>query len=128
VVREPHGFDISRMALLGWSMGGSGALLLAEASPGFARAVAAFSADVSPGDQIFTAPRRPRGTPVGLWCGRQDGLLSEVRAAGTGAVRAARRGQLLGGPAQLRTLVALPAGRTGLRGRGLYGLDVRSVR
>ncbi len=77
---EQRGFDISRMAVLGWSMGGFGALLLAEDFPGFVRAVAAFSPAVREGGQIFTGARHLRGTPVGLWCGRQDGLLDEVQA------------------------------------------------
>jgi pimeloyl-ACP methyl ester carboxylesterase len=75
-----RGFDPSRVALLGWSMGGYGALLLAEAYPGFARAVVALSPAVRPGDEIFTAAGQLRGTPVGLWCGRQDGLLDNVQA------------------------------------------------
>ncbi|GAB2575515.1 esterase [Paractinoplanes abujensis] len=75
-----RGFDTSRIALLGWSMGGYGSLLLAEADPGFARAVVALSPAVREGDEIFTAAPRLRGTKVGLWCGRQDGLLDDVRA------------------------------------------------
>lgn len=75
-------FDTSRVALWGWSMGGYGALLLAAAYPGFARAVAAFSPAVRRGDEIFTAAGALRGTPVGLWCGRQDGLHDTVRDLG----------------------------------------------
>ena len=75
-----RGFDISRMALLGWSMGGYGSLLLAEADPSFVRGVAALSPAVRPGDDVFTAARQLRGVSIGLWCGRQDGLLNEVRA------------------------------------------------
>ena len=75
-----RGFDARRIALWGWSMGGYGALLLAEAHPGLARAVAAFSPAVREGDEIFAAAERLRGTPVGLWCGRQDGLLDDTRA------------------------------------------------
>ena len=75
-----RGFDTRRIALWGWSMGGYGALLLAEAYPEFARAVAAFSPAVRRGDEIFAAAKQLRGIPVGLWCGRQDGLLDDVRA------------------------------------------------
>jgi hypothetical protein len=74
-----RGFDTTRVAAWGWSMGGSGALLLAEAFPGFLKAVAAFSPAVSPGDDVTSAAGLLRGTPVGLWCGRQDGLLDNVR-------------------------------------------------
>ncbi len=80
---KSRGFDVSRVTLWGWSMGGSGALLLAEAFPGFARAVAAFSPDVSPGDDVTVAARLLRGTPVGLWCGRQDPLYKKVQAFAT---------------------------------------------
>lgn len=77
---KTRGYDVSRRALWGWSVGGYGALLLAEAFPGFARAVAAFSPEVSPGDDVTGAARLLRGTPVGLWCGRQDPLYPDVRA------------------------------------------------
>ena len=73
-------FDTSRIAVWGWSTGGYGGLLLAEAYPGFARAVAAFSPAVRPGDDVFTSAGLLRGTRVGLWCGRQDGYLDDVRA------------------------------------------------
>ncbi|MBM2619992.1 esterase [Actinoplanes sp. LDG1-06] len=75
-----RGFDTSRIVLLGWSMGGYGSLLLAEAYPGFARAVVALSPAVRESDEIFRSAGRLRGTKVGLWCGRQDGLLGDVRA------------------------------------------------
>jgi hypothetical protein len=77
---KTRGFDVSRTALWGWSMGGYGALLLAEAFPGFARAVAAFSPEVSAGDDVTGAARLLRATPVGLWCGRQDPLYPAVQA------------------------------------------------
>jgi Putative esterase len=72
-------FDTSRIAAWGWSMGGYGSLLLAEAFPGFLRAVAAFSPAVGPGDDVTSAAGLLRGTPVGLWCGTRDGLLDDVR-------------------------------------------------
>ena len=75
-----RGFDTGRMAVWGWSMGGFGALLLAEAYPGWLHAVAAFSPAVRPGDAVFADVDKLRGTPVGLWCGRQDNFLRDVRA------------------------------------------------
>lgn len=75
-----RGFDTSRIAAWGWSMGGFGALLLGETYPRWLRAVAAFSPAVRPGDAVFAGAARLRGTPVGLWCGRQDGFLRDVRA------------------------------------------------
>ena len=77
---EQRGFDVSRRALWGWSMGGYGALALAEAFPQWARALAAFSPAVQPGDDVFGAAGLLRGTPVGLWCGRQDPLFADVTA------------------------------------------------
>ena len=75
-----RGFDVGRMAVWGWSMGGAGALRLAEAFPGFVRSVAAFSPAVRPGDDVFAGLRALDGVPVGLWCGREDDLYDEVRA------------------------------------------------
>jgi hypothetical protein len=75
-----RGFDTTRLAGWGWSMGGYGALLLAAAFPGFVRCVAAFSPAVRPGDDVFAGADRLRGTPIGLWCGRDDGLYDDVRA------------------------------------------------
>jgi len=75
-----RGFDISRMALWGWSMGGYGVLRLAEVYPRFARAVAAFSPACSTGDTVFREAGKLKGTPVGLWCGRQDSLFDTVTA------------------------------------------------
>jgi len=75
-----RGFDTSRIAACGWSMGGYGALLLAQTFPGFVRAVAAFSPAVNPGDDIFARADALRGLPVGLWCGTDDGLLAGVKA------------------------------------------------
>src|SRR5689334_2064272 len=75
-----RGFATDRLAVCGWSMGGYGALLLAQTFPGFVRAVAAFSPAVSPGDEVFAGAAALRGVPVGLWCGTDDGLLNDVRA------------------------------------------------
>jgi len=75
---KQRGFAVRRMAAWGWSAGGYGALLLAEAFPGFVRAVAAFSPAVYPADDVDRSTRLLRGTPIGLWCGKQDGLYDNV--------------------------------------------------
>lgn len=75
-----RGFDTGRLAAWGWSMGGYGALLLAETFTGFVRSVAAFSPAVTPGDAVFSGAARLAGTPIGLWCGRDDGLYANVRS------------------------------------------------
>jgi pimeloyl-ACP methyl ester carboxylesterase len=75
-----RGFDTTRLAVWGWSMGGYGSLLLAETFPGFVRAVAAFSPAVGRGDRVFSGTSGLRGTRVGLWCGQQDDLHGSVRA------------------------------------------------
>jgi dienelactone hydrolase len=75
-----RGFDTGRLAAWGWSMGGYGALLLAETFAGFVRSVAAFSPAVAPGDAVFSGVARLAGTPIGLWCGRDDGLYADVRS------------------------------------------------
>lgn len=75
-----RGFDTSRLAVWGWSMGGYGALLFQETFPLTVRCVAAFSPAVTPGDAVFARARMLMDTPVGLWCGRDDGLYDNVRA------------------------------------------------
>jgi len=55
-------------------------LLLAETFVGFVRSVAAFSPAVSPGDAVFRGTARLAGTPIGLWCGRDDSLYANVRS------------------------------------------------
>jgi hypothetical protein len=77
---EGRGFDTGRLAAWGWSVGGAGSLLLAEAFPGFVRAVAAFAPAVGPGDAVFEGAALLKGTKVGLWCGRGDDLYDNVRA------------------------------------------------
>jgi dienelactone hydrolase len=74
-----RGYDAPRLAAWGWSMGGYGVLGLAEARPGWLRAVAAFSPAVQPGDRVFASIDRLRATPLGVWCGRSDPLLDNVR-------------------------------------------------
>jgi predicted esterase len=75
-----RGFDISRIMLWGWSTGAAGALLLAETFRGFARATAAFSPAIAPGDEVFEQVARLRSHPLGLWCGLDDPLLKNVQA------------------------------------------------
>lgn len=80
-----RGFDGDRRAAWGWSRGGHGTLLLAEAA-GDLRFAAAFSpaipeqADDSSG--VWAGADRLADTPVGLWCGTADPLLDRVRAFG----------------------------------------------
>ncbi|MGH9040123.1 MAG: esterase, partial [Acidimicrobiia bacterium] len=74
-----RGFDGVRLAGWGWSRGAAGLLRLGEAFPGFLRAIAAFSPAVSDGDAAFRDAGALRGTPIGLWCGRQDPLYETVR-------------------------------------------------
>jgi predicted esterase len=74
-----RGFDAGRLAGWGWSMGGFGVLHIAEAHPGFLRGAAAFSPAVSPGDDVFASIARLTGTPIGVWCGRDDPLYPNVR-------------------------------------------------
>jgi predicted esterase len=85
-----RGFDMTRIAAWGWSMGGYGALLLAEAYPGFLRAVAAFSPAVRPGDAVFAGVDRLRGTRVGLWCGTDDDYAGDVRSLASALPEPAR--------------------------------------
>jgi dienelactone hydrolase len=74
-----RGCDISRMAIWAWSMGGRGALGLAEKYPGFVRAVAAFSPAISTDGPEMAGVDRLRDTKIGLWCGRSDGLYPAVK-------------------------------------------------
>jgi len=73
-----RGFDAGRRALWGWSMGGYGCLRAAEVAPGWARAVAAFSPAITPGDAVFADVDALADTPVGLWCGAGDGYYDAV--------------------------------------------------
>ena len=74
-----RGFDSTRLAAYGWSMGGYGALRLAETRPGLLRAVAALSPAVSDGDAVFKDADQLDSPRVGLWCGRSDGFLPDVQ-------------------------------------------------
>ena len=79
-----RGFDSERRALWGWSMGGYGALRLAERAPGYARAVAAFSPAMGTGDPVFSDADALAGLPVALWCGTDDPLYDAVQAFAEG--------------------------------------------
>lgn len=76
---EERGFDAGRLAAWGWSMGGFGVLHIAETRPGFLHGAAAFSPAVAPGDDVFDAVGKLAGTPLGIWCGRDDPLYPNVR-------------------------------------------------
>ncbi len=76
---DERGFDSSRRALWGWSMGGYGVLRMAEIDPGWARAVAAFSPAISQGDDVFTNVDGLANQPLGLWCGTEDPYCDAVR-------------------------------------------------
>ena len=75
-----RGFDASRRAVWGWSMGGYGALRLAETAPRWAQATAAFSPAVTVGDAVFADVDKLARQPLGVWCGTDDGLYDDVRA------------------------------------------------
>ena len=74
-----RGFDTGRLAAWGWSMGGFGVLHISETRPGLLRGAAAFSPAVAPGDDVFDAVGKLAGTPLGIWCGRDDPLYPNVR-------------------------------------------------
>ncbi len=73
-----RGFDADRRAVWGWSMGGYGALRLAEVDPSFGRATAAFSPAITPGDAVFVDQAELSGQPLGLWCGTDDSFYDAV--------------------------------------------------
>lgn len=75
-----RGFDATRRALWGWSMGGYGALRLAESQPTWPRAVAAFSPAILSGDPVFVDAEELAAVTLGIWCGTSDAFYEEVRA------------------------------------------------
>ena len=75
-----RGFDADRRALWGWSMGGYGCLRTAEAQPGWARAVAAFSPALSQDEAVVDDADLLAGLPLGLWCGTEDSYYPAVMA------------------------------------------------
>ena len=76
---DERGFDASRRALWGWSMGGYGILRMAEVDPGWAKAVAAFAPAISQGDEVFTNVDSLTGTPLGFWVGTDDSFYEPVQ-------------------------------------------------
>ena len=74
-----RGFDAHRPVAWGWSMGGYGVLRLGEVRPGWLRAVAAFSPDVTHSQSVVTHDAVYRTPPLGVWCGRSDPLYADVR-------------------------------------------------
>jgi S-formylglutathione hydrolase FrmB len=74
-----RGYDARRIAGWGWSMGGYGVLRLGEVRPGWLRAVAAFSPDVTRSASVAADDGVYRTTPLGVWCGRSDPLYGDVR-------------------------------------------------
>ena len=77
---EELGFDTSRMAAYGWSMGGFGSLYAAASHAGWLRGVAALSPAVAPGDDVFSRADALVGPEVALWCGTADPLHDNVQA------------------------------------------------
>lgn len=79
-----RGFDGTRLAALGWSMGGAGALRAQQLRPGEHRATAALSPAVRDGDAVLQDAARLDPAATGLWCGEQDALFPAVqRLAGS---------------------------------------------
>ena len=74
-----RGFDVSRTAAYGWSMGGFGALRGAQLRPGRWRAVAALSPAVAAGDPVLRDAPLLDPARTGLWCGESDSFLPAVR-------------------------------------------------
>jgi poly(3-hydroxybutyrate) depolymerase len=74
-----RGYDVRRRAVWGWSRGGYGALRLALASPGWARATALFSPAVSTDDPALADLSPLSGVPLGVWCGTNDPFYDDVR-------------------------------------------------
>ncbi|HET7519399.1 MAG TPA: alpha/beta fold hydrolase [Actinomycetes bacterium] len=100
-----------QVAVLGWSMGGAGALRLAEAHPGRLAAVVAASPAVAPAGAEVAAAGRLTGLPVKVDCGANDPWADATRALAAAlptAEAAVTRGCHDGGfwqhlaPAQLR--------------------------
>ena len=100
-----------QVAVLGWSMGGAGALRLAEAHPGRLAAVVAASPAVAPAGAEVADAGRLTGLPVKVDCGANDPWADATRALAAAlptAEAAVTRGCHDGGfwqhlaPAQLR--------------------------
>jgi dienelactone hydrolase len=74
-----RGWDSTRLAAYGWSLGGFGSLLLAEQNPRMLRAVSALSPAVSSGDPVITGAGRLERRRTAVWCGQSDPLAPAVR-------------------------------------------------
>ena len=80
-----RGFDATRIAAYGWSMGGFGALRMAQLwqlgeGNGRLRAVAALSPALrSSADPVTADAHRLDGRRTGLWCGSSDSFLEPVK-------------------------------------------------
>jgi pimeloyl-ACP methyl ester carboxylesterase len=70
---DERGFDTTRLALWGWSMGGCGVLRFAETYPGFVRAVAAFSPACAKGDATFQEAGKLKARRSGCGAGSRTG-------------------------------------------------------
>ncbi len=73
-----RGFDPSRIAVHGWSMGGYGSLLLAASNPGWLRAVAVLSPAVG-GGRLAELDTELDGERIAVWCGTDDALYGAVQ-------------------------------------------------
>lgn len=73
-----HGFDSSRLATYGWSMGGYGALLAAIRNPGLLRSVAALSPAVRRDDEVSMHSGELDPASTAIWCGTADALHDAV--------------------------------------------------
>jgi hypothetical protein len=74
-----RGFDTSRLAAYGWSMGGYGSLLAAIRNPGRLLGVAALSPAVGDGDEVMTRAGELDPGRTAIWCGTADDLYDDVR-------------------------------------------------
>jgi len=74
-----RGWDGSRLAAYGWSLGGRGSLLLAERKPRMLRAVSALSPAVRSQDVVVDDADLLDGHRVAVWCGESDALLPDVQ-------------------------------------------------
>lgn len=74
-----RGHDADRRATWGWSRGGYGVLRLAEAVPGWSRALALFSPAVAAEDRALADLSALDRVPVGVWCGTEDPFYRDVR-------------------------------------------------
>ena len=76
---DDHGFDTTRLAMYGWSMGGYGALLTAIRNPGLLRGVAALSPAVGSNDEVANHAHELDPDRTAVWCGTADSLYDTVR-------------------------------------------------